>query len=94
MSGSIAEEREKINRIDQQLVTLFAERMLASDAIGRYKRENGLPVRDPAREDEIIEALSQKVQPELRDSLIQLYTKIFEISRNWQEQTAAKAGEK
>ena len=48
------EQREQINRIDEEILKLYAERMKISEEIGRIKAEKGLPVYDAAREDEIL----------------------------------------
>ncbi len=42
----IQELRQQIDAIDRELTALYCRRMETSRAIGKYKRENGLPVRD------------------------------------------------
>ena len=46
----IQELRNQINEIDEQLVRVFDARMKVALQIGKYKKENDLPVFDPARE--------------------------------------------
>lgn len=46
--------RKKINEIDEQMLRLFEERMKASEMVAEYKKENGLPIFDGTREQEII----------------------------------------
>lgn len=46
--------RKEINRIDVEMARLFEERMKTCEQIAAYKKSNGLSVRDPARETELI----------------------------------------
>ena len=46
--------RKEINRIDVEMARLFEERMKTCKQIAAYKKSNGLSVRDPARETELI----------------------------------------
>ena len=50
MMMDIQELRQHIDTIDRELVALYCSRMEVSRAIGEYKRENNLPVRDSERE--------------------------------------------
>lgn len=49
--------RESIDNIDAALVFLLAERFKVTQAVGRYKAENGMPPADPGRESAQIERL-------------------------------------
>ncbi|RJF93429.1 chorismate mutase [Sphingomonas cavernae] len=49
--------RESIDNIDAALVFMLAERFKVTQAVGRYKAENGLPPADPGREERQIERL-------------------------------------
>ena len=79
------ELRDKINEIDDKLVTLFIERMEIADKIGAYKRERGLPVYDRSREQAVLARLTDSVEPEFADYIKTLYNAIFEMSRAYQE---------
>ena len=46
----ITQLREKIDNIDDQLVSLFTQRMEITRDIAAYKKENDLPIYVPARE--------------------------------------------
>ena len=48
----LQELRNEINRIDGEMLALLERRLAVCRAIAEYKRQNGLPVRDPARETE------------------------------------------
>ena len=80
----LKEYREQIDRIDEELVRLFQERMKVSAAIGQYKKENGLPVLDRSREREKLSALLGRTEEELQSYVHVLYSLLFELSRSYQ----------
>ncbi len=86
---SMNEYRENINRIDAELVRLFVERMETTKRIGQYKKEAGLPVRDPARERALLESIASLAGEEYENSVAQLYSMILELSRSQQTKIAA-----
>ena len=45
----LAELREEVDSIDDRLIALLAERMAATDRIGRLKQQSGIPVVQPDR---------------------------------------------
>ncbi|WP_298091245.1 chorismate mutase [uncultured Sphingomonas sp.] len=51
--------RQSIDNIDAALVCMLAERFKVTQAVGRYKAENGLPPADPGREEAQIARLRQ-----------------------------------
>jgi len=81
----LQELRKKIDEIDDGLVRLFQERMDLSAEIARYKKENNLPVHDPAREREKLYDLSFKTNPGRESYITALYYLLFELSRADQE---------
>ena len=58
--NELEQARRDINRIDEEMAGLFEARMKAVERIAAYKKENGLPVRDAAREAAMI-ARSRKL---------------------------------
>ena len=46
---SLEKHRKRIDEIDEKLTQLFLERMGVSADIAAYKKEKGLPIRDPER---------------------------------------------
>ena len=75
MAG-LEEHRKEINRIDTEMAKLFEERMQVCRAIGEYKKEHGLPVKDGAREDAII----AKSRERISDLLLEPYYVDFQKS--------------
>jgi len=84
---SLEKARGEINEIDRAMAELFERRMNACAAIGTYKREHGLPVRDAARETEITEKNSAYI----KDNSLKKYYRRFlrsciDISCEYQEE--------
>ena len=82
---NLDELRAEIDRIDDQLINLFEERMEVASKIGQYKKENGLPVLNSQREREILNNIADKSKPEMKSYLRVLYSLLFELSRSYQE---------
>lgn len=80
----IKELRKNIDNIDEKLVELIRERMDTAAKIGEYKRENKLPVYDPARERELYDRVSDMAGEELGQYTRVLYSAITDISRSYQ----------
>lgn len=81
----IQELRKQINEIDEQLVHTFDARMRVALDIARHKKENGLPVLDPAREREVINRQTAAVDSDMAIYVKLLYNTIFDISRSYQQ---------
>ncbi len=69
--------RAKINKIDTQLVGLISKRQSLMPAVGKYKKENKLPLTDLAREKEILES-KKKIAKQLKLNPI-FIEKIFKL---------------
>ena len=54
--------RKTINQIDQEMAALYEKRMNAVQEVLAYKKENGLPVFDASREQEVIERNLEHIQ--------------------------------
>jgi len=78
--------REKIDKIDEELLRLFSERMSVSRQVALYKKEHGLPVLNADREREILDAARSKTDDELQPYALKLYTTILGLSREYQEE--------
>lgn len=74
-------ERREIDRIDRQLLPLFLERMGCVERVGLLKGRAGAPVRNAAREQEIIDRVTRQAG-ELGPSAAALYRAIMAISRD------------
>lgn len=87
----IIELRRHIDEVDRQLMELFVRRMEISAQIADYKKENDLPVFDPAREREKMRAIAETVPPESESAAKVLYSLLAELSRSCQSAKNATA---
>ena len=82
---TIEELRQQINDIDSRLVKDFDDRMKVALEIAKYKKENNMPVLDPAREREVINRQISCVDDSMAMYVKLLYNTIFDISRSYQQ---------
>ena len=77
--------RAQIDVIDRQLADLFRRRMDVTRQVGQYKKANGLPVLDRAREKQVLAAKAALVGDELRADITTLFETIMALSRRQQQ---------
>lgn len=84
--NKLEDARIKINKIDEQMASLFVQRMAASKLIAEYKQENNLPIFDKKREEEIILKNQKLIKNE---ELVEYYVKyiqsLMDISKQYQQ---------
>ena len=90
---NLDELRVEIDKIDKDLVELFAKRMDVAADIAAYKKENGLPVLDATRERAKINALMELAPDQFEEHIHSLYSLIFELSRSYQNKILGSANE-
>ena len=83
------ELRLEIDKIDDELVRLFVQRMEVSSRIADYKKENGLPILVPERELQKLQDVAQKAGTDMEVYTRVLYSMLFELSRGYQAQLSA-----
>ncbi len=77
--------REVINQVDKEMAELFAKRMDAVRDVAAYKKENGLQITDPTREEELIEKNSLYIEnEELRSYYVNFLKYNMELSKSFQ----------
>lgn len=76
----LSEIRADIDRIDNEIIKLFKERMDCAKDVGVYKESKGIPVLNEARENEILNAVEEK-GGEYGAYARLLYSNIMELSR-------------
>ncbi|MBR6025186.1 MAG: chorismate mutase [Firmicutes bacterium] len=77
--------REQINRIDDEMAELFEKRMRICGKIGEYKKEHFIPVKDEARESQLIEKNSQRIaDPGIKPYYVDYIKSVMNISCNYQ----------
>ena len=80
----LTEIRQQIDGIDQELVSLFCQRMTLSAQVADYKKANNLPIFVPARERAILQKVAEMAGPEMENYTRVLYSMLFELSRSYQ----------
>ncbi len=81
---TIEELRNEIDDIDKELVELFVKRMNVSSQVAAYKKENGKPVYDPARERALLQKVSDLAGEDMESQTRILYHLILSLSRSHQ----------
>ena len=82
----LKEFRKGINEIDEEMAKLFEKRMTYCRQIAAYKKENGLSVRDPGREKELIAHCSELIRDEeIRSYYVNYLKAAIDVSCSYQE---------
>jgi len=79
---NLTDYRKRIDEIDERLAALFEERLDIAADVAEYKRENRMPVYDPAREREKLRDVGERVREDTRPYAEKLYSTIFELTRS------------
>ena len=81
---TIEELRARIDRIDSDLIRLYAERLETAAEIGKYKQEHNLPVFDPAREREVLNKVGAEAGEANENGVRALFSFLMAQSRTSQ----------
>ena len=85
MTNKLEEARRIINEVDSKMAELFVKRMRAAEMVYEHKKEFGLPILDPKREDAVIERNSALVEDEvLKGYYIDYLKHVMSVSRAYQ----------
>ena len=82
----LAEVREKINRIDEKMITLLHERQQLADEVAKIKRQNNIALVDPRRETEIVNKVAEMVPAEERADAMIFQRMVMGLSKSRQRQ--------
>jgi chorismate mutase len=86
----ISDWRKKIDDLDQQLVDLLSARARAAHEIGRLKRDAGMPIYEPDREQAVLRHIAEANPGPLSDrELVSIYERIMDIMRLIQQEEIA-----
>ena len=80
---NLQEYRAQIDAIDDQITDLLKRRFALSQKIGEYKKQNGIPVCDKTREEEIL-ARAKGKSGDLAAPVTAVYQTILEQSKRAQ----------
>lgn len=86
----LKEYREKIDKIDREIIKCFDERMRVAEDIGKYKEKRQLPISDLIRENEKIDAITDMASPDMASYTRLLYNMIMEMSKDHQRNIMGK----
>ena len=78
---NLDEIRSRINDLDSQLLDLFIKRMELCKDVAKYKMDNGLPIIQGNREQQIIDKVRAASPEAMADASAVLFTEIMDISK-------------
>jgi len=85
MASKLDEARAIINEVDSQMAELFIKRMRAAELVFEHKKEFGLPIYDPKRENAVIEKNSAMVEDEIiKGYYIDFIKNLMSVSKAYQ----------
>ena len=76
--------RKEINEVDAEIVELFKKRMDIAASVAEYKKQNGLPVLDAARERALLARISDMSGEKFEGYARTLYHTMLDVSRAYQ----------
>ena len=77
--------RKIISETDSEMAKLFVQRMKAVEKVAEYKKANGLPIFDAAREAEMLQKTAVNVEDaELREYYVNYMRSVMDISKTYQ----------
>ena len=79
--------RKQMDAADNSLLDAFISRMQTAADIALYKQEHNLPIFDSERERQKTISILEQTPQELKHYAAALYQQLFDLSRNFQEQT-------
>lgn len=78
--------RQEINAVDQEIAVLFERRMRAVEEVITYKMAHGLPIFDPAREEQVIQRNCGLIQdPRLAEYFKEYLQFQMDLSKRYQK---------
>ena len=90
----IAEWRQAVDMLDQEMVKLINKRASVAHEIGRLKRAAGMPIYEPAREKAVLANVKKANQGPLDDhDLISIFERIMDMMRKIQQEEIAPEAE-
>ena len=85
----LVELRQKIDKIDDEMLKLFLERMDISKSVAKYKKENGLSTMQKGRERDILKRVGESAGPEMSEYSRILFSTLMDLSKSYQNKKNA-----
>ena len=90
--NKLDEIRDKIDKIDDDLIKSLVERFSLVTEVVNYKMENNMEIEDSNREEKILKKIEEQIDDELLIQRInEIYLSLFKQSKFYQ---SVKAGER
>ncbi len=83
----MAKYRQNINALDIKIAKLLAKRFAVANDIGAYKKENGIPVFDAAREASVLASVRENGGA-FSEEVCEVYQTVLTVSKSLQEEKA------
>lgn len=83
---NLNDARKEINAIDREMAALWLKRMEAVKAVVEFKKANGIPVLDTAREAALLESNLGQIPENLRDFYIEFQRGVVGVSKMYQRE--------
>ena len=83
--NKLEEARIKINEADSMMAKIFEQRFMAVKDVLAYKKENGMAIFDPVREQEVIARSTALVSEELQPYYKEYLQMLMDISKKYQK---------
>ena len=83
--NKLEEARIKINEADNMMAKIFEQRFMAVKKVLEYKKENGMAIFDPVREQEVIARNTALVSEELQPYYKEYLQMLMDISKKYQK---------
>ncbi len=84
--------RDDIDRIDRQFLSLFEERMETVQKVAQYKKEQGLPIFHPIREQQVLDRAAERAKEPYKTDARVLFTTLMELSKFHQKILISEPG--
>jgi|SRR5579872_6777132 len=82
---ALVEWRVRINELDRRLLDLLNERTRVVEEIGRVKRECGMPIYEPKREEEVLRNIAEhNAGPMAQEAAKRIFERIIDEMRTLQ----------
>lgn len=82
----LSRDRQRIDEIDEQIVSLLEERYDCVSHIAQIKKENHLPIFDTTREEMVLEKIRGKVSnSDYTDAIVETFNQIMKVSKDYQK---------
>ena len=86
----IQSARKKIDRIDDEILKLFSERMRIGGELGKIKQAGHLPIENSEREREILLKITKESGESLQSCARILFSTLFELSKSYQRRQSSE----